>query len=371
MEYNQLNLEFCPICKQENIEKIISENYVLNTEKKQILLDFFYCHNCDFVFQKNPLDFDSIKEYYSNVASRYRNSESTKTKIELREKQINFILDNFSSNINNILEIGADDGGFLTLCKNRWNAETYFDELNDKACQILLSKGHKEKQYNYFYDLVVLLQVFEHIINPLDFLINLKNILNDNALVLIEVPNHTFWDDYDYTFSLEHTNYFSSKSLTKLISDADFSIINWTITTEEHYLNNTKRIIRCLLHYSKKEKNTTLIKNHFEINKISKFNSLNDYLVSNSSNINIGLYGIGEVVRSLNSMYELPKDISLFDSDISKYNTVFSGIKINKPENILTENIEEIIVTCNLYKEVVENLNNIGFTGKITFWINV
>lgn len=369
MDFSQTQLRYCPICGNGSIAPICSERYAVG--EGVVLINFVWCKHCDFVFQKNPLDPKSIQNYYKYKASRHRTVETSTTKAALRRKQIDFISQDDRCRLHSVLEIGADDGGFLNACADKWRSQTYFDEINELACELLQNQGHEKFVKSKPYDLIALLQVFEHVVQPYEFLKTLRGNLSDQGLILLEIPNHTFWDGYDYTFSLEHTNYFSSKSLTLLIAKAGFALMNWEITSDDHYLDGKTRIIRCLIRVMSEDTDRVdLIRRHYDSQKAAKFHRLNDYIL-NCLDIGetVGLYGIGEVVRSLNLLHKVHPKIILLDSDRSKQE--FSGSPIRPPEYLAEINLDKIVITCNVFREVQEKLVGIGFRGKIVDWRNL
>lgn len=91
---------------------------------------------------------------------------------------------------------------------------------------------------NEKFDIVLLLNVLEHLRQPEETINNIKNqLLNSNGLLVIEVPNdfNVFQEiankEYDldqwWVVSPNHINYFSPDSLKKLLEGCGFEIVDY------------------------------------------------------------------------------------------------------------------------------------------------
>jgi 2-polyprenyl-3-methyl-5-hydroxy-6-metoxy-1,4-benzoquinol methylase len=78
------------------------------------------------------------------------------------------------------------------------------------------------------FDTVVLFQVFEHIVDPISFLKNIKKLLKPGGKVIIEVPN---FNDFqlklnksylEWYWQRAHIHYFSAEILSQILSRARF-----------------------------------------------------------------------------------------------------------------------------------------------------
>ena len=74
------------------------------------------------------------------------------------------------------------------------------------------------------FDVITLFHVFEHIETPIYFLNRLKNLLNDNGIIIIVMPSYEFID-YDF-FILEHINFFNLRSLRLVASNLNLKMKN-------------------------------------------------------------------------------------------------------------------------------------------------
>ncbi len=123
---------------------------------------------------------------------------------------------NFVSNLieqsmgkSELVEIGCGKGFFLEMLLEKGFKVTGFDPAyegnNRNIINQYFERGSKVSAKG-----IILRHVLEHIQNPLDFLISIKNANNEKGLIYIEVPcfewicEHNAWFDVFY----EHVNYF-------------------------------------------------------------------------------------------------------------------------------------------------------------------
>jgi SAM-dependent methyltransferase len=137
-----------------------------------------------------------------------------------------------------ILDIGCGNGRYLsTLKKLGW--QTYGVEQNPKASKYARDELHLnvitgdllncEYQDKYF-DAITMWHSLEHLYEPLNTLIEIRRILNNDGLLIISVPNidsfvarifKTYW----YGLQLPiHLIAFTTDSITKMLESAGFDV---------------------------------------------------------------------------------------------------------------------------------------------------
>lgn len=108
-----------------------------------------------------------------------------------------------------ILEIGCGKGTFLELLRSRGFLATGVDPAYEGTSRYVL-KEHFSNSTKFAGDAIILRHVLEHIPDPIDFLISIREINGGKGLVYIETPSfdwicqHRAWFDIYY----EHVNYF-------------------------------------------------------------------------------------------------------------------------------------------------------------------
>ena len=257
----------CPICLSKSIEKKPAilmpfvakkvfdwEPVTIKKEDKFKTLDIgksyascnsVFCKDCTLLFLDMRFDDDEMnnlyKDYrgssYVNLREKYEPGYSKRNKILSRQIHYVNLIENFIS-----LSCGND---FKTLLD--WGGETgintpYLNNSSVKKYIFDISRNQSNK-YNVEYldtlqnkkfDLITCIHVFEHIPYPLRALKELILNLNDNGFIYIEVPKESIMNEKSLDMNLlsskkhwhEHVNFFSTKSLTKLVKNAGLDLVD-------------------------------------------------------------------------------------------------------------------------------------------------
>jgi 2-polyprenyl-3-methyl-5-hydroxy-6-metoxy-1,4-benzoquinol methylase len=223
----------CTICGTENLELISTS--IRNAEGK-----VYYCDDCDLGLLKPK--HTNVSDYYDQ---EYRKKFTDDIEItasdpvtmynthrKYQKNRINIIKPYFDLD-KNFLEIGCSAGQFITHVVNEY-AECVGLELDSRCAEyvkkefeitvhrtLLEDSNIPEKSF----DFIGSFQVLEHTLDPIRFLLDIKNILKDTGKIFIEVPNLydpllKLWNVtayHQFYYHEAHTHYFSRKSLEKLI----------------------------------------------------------------------------------------------------------------------------------------------------------
>lgn len=183
--------------------------------------------------------------YYDN----YLMTTSASSSIQLlQKKQVKKLISLFdlAGALSSLVEIGCGDGSFMKCAREsiprvvgiepsrRFAAEAVragLDVINGFVGSASILTDEK-------FDSFVSRQVFEHLPDPLDVLIGIRNMLNPGAIGLIEVPNgnRAIRMGRFFEFFPDHVNYYSVNSLVALASDAGFNVISCQETFGGDYL---------------------------------------------------------------------------------------------------------------------------------------
>ena len=254
----------CPICSNSINESIISiplnDPVIVNYQKlERFFSDTFltkypseifsefnfriqFCKECEFYFNSNVLNDEGMSLLYNEWLDQTKLSTyyscmspniNEKCRLDIMEKY-------FKKKIN-VLDFGAGYGNFLKLAKaNKFNLFA-FDLSINKNVYLENELGVKligdlMKYKNYFH-LFNLNQVLEHIADPLNLVIDLKNCLTEDGILFISTPNcintgqllrENKFDDklWEQLTPFQHINAFNNKSLRLIGKNAD-----WPLTT--------------------------------------------------------------------------------------------------------------------------------------------
>lgn len=145
-----------------------------------------------------------------------------------------------------VLEIGPGDGSFLELCCSKSGSTGIgFDPSHDPAVVLERSADWEIVTEPFPYgeavkaDLVVCRHVLEHVDDPGEFLIALRESVRESApLVYFEVPDATYMAEAPAVWDViyEHCWYFTEPGLTGLLKRNGFEIVNSGRSFGDQYL---------------------------------------------------------------------------------------------------------------------------------------
>ena len=269
--------EVCPICDCDKYEKVFFRDF---TPMKEITpfrsYDVVVCEKCGFVYANNIIENRSLFEYYQFI-SKYDMDFGEDEENKNRYRSIADFLSYYLKPQTSILDVGCSNGGLLSMLKKEYKFRYLLGLEPSAAC----SKFAKEKYEidvivgtiyddikikNEKFDLIILEQVMEHIIDLKKEISEYKKHLNINGKIYIGIPDLARLNEYKQelfqAFSSEHVNYFNFESLRSLMENSGFSLIGyekgidislislWELTGEysDKYYSNDKTK-ECLLEY--------------------------------------------------------------------------------------------------------------------------
>jgi SAM-dependent methyltransferase len=220
----------CPICDSSDFTPSNCFNHI----------ELLTCASCGLVRtkkipSKEEIDKMYLEGYYSNFNKRFINLFEYLVKY-FRKRRASFI-----HNISNkgiILDIGCGRAFMLDYLRSfGWN--TYGTTLSPEMGQnIENSQNHKmfvgdlvelDLPVNYF-DVVTLWHVFEHLVEPKNYLNIIHDLLKVDGLLVIEVPNimstgykvfKQFWFPLDYP---RHIYHYNAKNISIFLRNQGFNI---------------------------------------------------------------------------------------------------------------------------------------------------
>ncbi len=235
----------CIICGNSQ-HKIIKESV-----RDDKLTNVVVCISCKHQ-QLTPIRHEcQIQEFY-NLNLQAKEINHNLNIDEIREKSLSDIYrreDTLIKHISNpheakILDIGTGYGFFIEHME-QCGCKIEGIEISSSRRQIAQSIC-KSKIFNYNilldrhintmlkkYDIVTMFQVLEHIVEPVKFLENVKQIISNNGKIIIEVPNaddHLIEQCYEYKnffYQTAHVSYFTRDTLSMLLKQCGFKKIEF------------------------------------------------------------------------------------------------------------------------------------------------
>ena len=229
-------------------EKDIDRSEVLSlVERNELPIRNILCKNCGLI-RVDPLP---EEDFYATVYKNWYwklmhgNMELTQNRFNFSVKRAipywNYLKSRCSLSSTTVLEIGASYGAGLSVLKEQgcrqlvgYDYDKEFIKKGIEYSGVDLRDGGISEAVNdgNRYDIVMLRHVLEHFLDPARELQNLKNLLNDQGLLFVEVPGVFNMSNYSYDFKMYfdifHPFSFSLNTLSMLMHSCGFSMVDGT-----------------------------------------------------------------------------------------------------------------------------------------------
>jgi len=171
------------------------------------------------------------KKYWSIAQS---NSELSRNRYILLAKSRAEYLSEKLNNLNNyeILDVGAGHGYIIDALKNKFpNSITFAVEIDTQMHDTLAKKTEQvfsswKDITNTKFNLIIISHVLEHIVNPVEFLLELKSLVKKDGFIFIEVPNN---DDFHKKSLESHLTVFNKNAIERLVKEIGMEIVELVI----------------------------------------------------------------------------------------------------------------------------------------------
>ena len=189
----------CPLCNSDktNLWSVAKDHeYASTTDEYK----YYYCKTCNSIFIAPVPENELYKIYPSNYYSFQPGKKNWAFRIKewLDKKLCKKILKQIKSDSINVLDIGGGTGWLCDLVKNldKRVAITQIVDIENNAKKIAEEKGHlyfkgriEEFSSTEKFDLIFLLNLLEHVADPLHVLQKIEQTLRPGGIVLIKTPN--------------------------------------------------------------------------------------------------------------------------------------------------------------------------------------
>lgn len=221
----------CLLCGSEENEVFTQE------ESFGFPLTYYQCENCGLVFQSTEESRASDPGFYAETYRKiYQSSEEPTAKdIWVQEHRAEHLVRLIHAKgidaPERILDIGASTGILLEAFERKYNSDitgvepgeayrAYAEEkginMFDSLESLIMSRPEK-------FDLVSLIHVLEHLPDPVGTLQKIrKELLSENGVLLIEVPNFYVHDSYE----LAHLACYTPHTLEQAVNQAGFRLVS-------------------------------------------------------------------------------------------------------------------------------------------------
>ena len=340
---------------------------------KRLKLEVFVCLSCNLI-QNNPIPKEStFKIILEEAGKSYGSSPSH------MQDQVNHLLDKkiISPDVS-VLDVGCYEGSFLGLLPSYVKC-TGIDVDDDaitrgntrfttKSNIVLIESGFEDFQSEVSFDVILMYHVLEHLVNPKQVLINLSELANPNASLVVEVPilESGMTNDINGFFAPLHLTHFSASTLAKMLNES-----GW-IVEEEIYLSsyNGYRVVakpgKRLDLDSKLSNDIKSLelylshdhKNSIEINRRLRFLETFSTIIIWGAGIHLEL-----LFQKCEYMANSKKKYLIVDSDPRKWGTSWRGINIMDPTSIIWEETKDsalLIANYSAQNEIYASAISLG-----------
>ena len=229
----------CPACNLDDSEHEFLKNE-FNYEK---------CNNCQTTYINPRPSPEILKWFYRNSKNydfwnnvMYPASEESRRK-NIILPRVNMTIDlckKYDNEMNSLLEVGAGFGSFCSEIQStkkfkRIVAIEPTPELastcRKKNIETIESSIEDIDFSTQKFDVIVNFEVIEHLFSPTEFLLQLKNVLNDGGLLILSCPNGMGFDiqllkEKSSAIDHEHLNYFNPHSMSLLLRDCGYRVLD-------------------------------------------------------------------------------------------------------------------------------------------------
>jgi SAM-dependent methyltransferase len=229
----------CPACGFEKNENAFKKNN----------FNFQFCHQCNTLFNSPRPTQNSFNSFYpKSKSSKYffesfypAVEESRKVKlIPERVERVASFINQMDKSKKVILDIGGGQGFFFDLLRLQFpDFEYRVIEPNAELAEVCINKGYKTiidfvenvTDWESEVDFIVCFEVFEHIVNPIEFLSKFKRMLKPGGKLLITTLSGDGLDisllkeDADIVAPPQHLNFFSIKGFNEIFKRLGFNNI--------------------------------------------------------------------------------------------------------------------------------------------------
>ncbi len=228
---NSIQEQKCHCCE--------STDTVISHQNSFFDLPVLRCNNCFYHFVNYRNNSDEIKQYYQKT---YWST------LSLSHSQYGFTERYIKGK--NLLEIGSGEGFVLELFEKKGfnvngieaskdNLHLIKKKLRTGECKIGFAEDLPD--YDKKFDVVIMSHVLEHLINCRLVISSLRELLTEDGIIFIEVPNCEDVVELEHSiFTQPHLHHFTEKSLEFLFKSCGYEIIksdiffSHVVTLSEH-----------------------------------------------------------------------------------------------------------------------------------------
>ena len=228
----------CPICNSAAINPLFKMPFADSDYNLMTDYGIEVCNSCGMAFVNPIPDQQSWDQYYAKLSKYDFSVQQIGKHDRIRFNSIaDFLLTNNIARNSNVLDVGCGSGGLLSVLqmKGFQNLSGLEPSLNVRSAfindHVQIMSGSID---HYFsdkkYDLIILAEVLEHIVDLQSLMIKISCLQNDTGWLFTSVPDGTRFtscsDGPFQQFSVEHINFFSPQLLKRLMRAHGYTCVS-------------------------------------------------------------------------------------------------------------------------------------------------
>lgn len=231
-------------------EQLNSDQFQVTNKDYGSCLEMVLCEKCDLVQTKHVFDFKIIVKLYEQV----NDAEYLKSAEERGQSNYDQLKKYFPTNTNTILEVGAGSGTLIKLMKQDYPevlgiepSKNFCDFAKRNYGVVIKNISYEELDTTQKFDVIVALDVIEHVVSPDDFVKKIASLLKHKGVLIIGTPNRNsvtakILSKKWWHIRPPHISYFNDKSSEYLFAKHNLKLLKkgqfyWTFPF--YYLTQT------------------------------------------------------------------------------------------------------------------------------------
>lgn len=233
----------CSVCSKTHFKEVFSQKKlkifsalsdVPFSESSRFDALLYRCIHCGFVQQKiSPALERFLTDFYTKEESFFSAppAEDEDAPIARVQSNIDFIRAHCGTLPKSVLEIGAYDGYFLNAVRKAFKIKKVvgIEILKKKNrfpdIRMIHSPYPSDAVKGETFDLIIILNVLEHVFNPRIFMTALHENLSASGSVLIEVPNEKWaFETGMISYQHQHISYFTPVTIRRFLGSVGLKI---------------------------------------------------------------------------------------------------------------------------------------------------
>lgn len=371
----------CPVCNSQRKKCLYQQKFSTLSGNLQLTgYDVVVCLDCGFAYADRIPDQSWFDSYYRDM-SKYtydQRSGEVSSVDRIRFQHISrMITRHLPLRKSHILDFGCATGSLLNHLKEEGYENLLGFEKTPAAAKVAqqlyslrvvntsLETIATEEQP---FDLLILSGVLEHIRDIKKLLTEMIVVLKRNSLIYAEVPDAVGFEKYMENpfqeFSIEHVNFFSSRSLTNLMSSFGFEPVEVLRLTRD-YTTISKMSVLCGFFRLSGEKQDTLAFDNETLPALQRYIEMSlaeekrvsdiiDKLVTSKTSLLV--WGVGTYTLHLmrNTAFSQLNIVAFADSNKNYQNQTLLGKPILAPSE-LKSYTQPILISSYAFQSEIED----------------